>query len=69
VKGDRHVSIRRVSREEVDAELAEAARRYGRTFEEVTEAWCRDDLDEPELRDLWLIWWGGSGRCAEGYGS
>jgi hypothetical protein len=43
--------------------LAEAARRYGKTYEQVTEAWCDDTLDEPELRDLWLIWWGGSGPC------
>jgi len=31
-------------------------RRWGLTYDEADTLWRRDELDIPELRDLWLIW-------------
>lgn len=48
--------MRTVQVDDVTAMLTAAAQRYGLTFEEFCTLGADDGLEEPELRDLWLIW-------------
>jgi len=45
-----------MTRDEVTALLTEEAGSFGYTLDEVRELARSGRLDEPELRDLWLIW-------------
>lgn len=48
--------IIRVAPEVIEAMLERAAAGYGYTLAEVDAMWADNSLDEPRLRDLWLIW-------------
>lgn len=48
--------MRTVSSDEVNAMLAAVAERHGLTLDQLRELASRDELVDPELRDLWLIW-------------
>lgn len=45
-----------MTREELHAMLEREAARYGYTVNEVRDMATAGELEEPELRDLWLIW-------------
>lgn len=48
-----HVTM---TREDVDAMLTVEAAKYGYTLSELRELAANGALEEPELRDLWIIW-------------
>lgn len=48
--------MRTVRPEDVRAMLTAAAARFGLSFETLCEQGQSDEITEPELRDLWLIW-------------
>jgi len=45
-----------ITREQVDEMLAQSAKQYGYTLEELRSMARDGSLSEPELRDLWIIW-------------
>jgi hypothetical protein len=45
-----------VTREQIDEMLAEKAREYGYSLAELQAMANGGSLNEPELRDLWIIW-------------
>jgi hypothetical protein len=45
-----------VTQEQVDELLTRAAARHGLTLGQLREQGRRDELADPELRDIWLIW-------------
>ncbi len=48
--------IEKLDRDGVLIMLTGAAKSYGLTLRDLYELGTSDKLDEPELRDLWLIW-------------
>jgi hypothetical protein len=46
----------KISQSTIDEMLATAAESYGYTFDELRDMAVTGTLNEPELRDLWLIW-------------
>lgn len=54
--------MRTLSPDEVEAMLEAVAQRHGMTLDELRDLGSRDELVDPELRDLWLIWGGSTQR-------
>ena len=44
------------TREDINAKLSDEAKKYGYTYEELRDMATTGALEEPELRDLWIIW-------------
>lgn len=44
------------TRKDIDAMLADEAAKYGYTLDELRDMATSGVLEEPELRDLWIIW-------------
>jgi hypothetical protein len=45
-----------VTQEQVEELLTGAAARHGMSIDDLRERGRRDELTDPELRDIWLIW-------------
>lgn len=48
--------VRRVDPSEIALMLYDAAKKHGYTLVEANQMWEADELWEPDLRDLWLIY-------------